>query len=76
MLYPTELPANLSISKAGLEPATLRVIGDNPRASARTKLLSSMRTSFAVDIFGVFLSRLQIRLATHLSGFEPASPVP
>lgn len=37
MLYPTELPADLSVSKAGLEPATLRVTGDNPLASARTK---------------------------------------
>ncbi len=56
MLYPTELLTNLSISKAGLEPATLRVTGDNPRASARTncsqstgKLISLGWFRFTVD---------------------------
>ncbi len=54
MLYPTELLTNLSISKAGLEPATLRVIGDNPRASARTNCSQStgkVRSGYYLRLF-------------------------
>ena len=82
MLYPTELLTNLSISKAGLEPATLRVTGDNQRASARTNCSQStgklmfwiLQRLYRIELpANRAIDRARIELATNCSDNPKAS---